>query len=93
MSQVIQLVFWQLIVQYVPIIHINYHRKVQQGQINQLSVAKLSLKVIMNNLNQAVILRTEDGKIGYCNLIGLHFVKQVSQGTFENDWALKKYLK
>ena len=33
----------------------------------KLQVAKISLRVIMNHLNEAVFLRTDEGKLTYCN--------------------------
>ena len=55
-------------------------------------MAKLSLKVVVNSLNEALILRTEDGNIGYCNSQGLRIMKLLSHGLFQNKNKLNKYL-
>lgn len=53
--------------------------------MNQLQVARLSMRVIMNNLNEAIFLRTEDGKLSYCNYLGVKIVQTVCTGLFDND--------
>ena len=52
----------------------------------------MNLKVIINNLNQAIILKTEDDNIGYCNDFGLSIVHSISENLFENDNRVKKYI-
>ena len=47
-----------------------------------MKVAKVSLRVIMNHLNEALFLRTEDGKLSYCNDLGLKIVKKACRESF-----------
>ena len=54
-------------------------------------MTKSSLNVIVNHINDAVILRTEDGNISYCNHLGLSYIKSVSDGIFNSESSLKKF--
>lgn len=45
----------------------------------------MSLKVIVNHLNQAIILKTEDGKVAYCNDVGLNFISSISYNLFHKS--------
>jgi len=50
------------------------------------------LKVIVNHLNEALFLRAEDGKLGYCNELGRKFIHQASKDVSTNNRKLDKYL-
>jgi len=54
------------------------------GTLNQLFVAKNSLKIIVNHFNEGLILRNTDN-IDYCNEMGLRFIYQVSKNIFPNE--------
>lgn len=67
LGMVLMITFFQMFVLYAGCTVIMYFRSQLNRSVAGLQVAKLSLKVIMNNLNSALILRSEDGTIGYCN--------------------------
>lgn len=48
--------------------------------------------MIVNNLNEAIILRNEEGNIGYCNERGLQFIKLLSKGIFKDEEASNLFL-
>lgn len=52
--------------------------------MNQLFVAKNSLKIIVNHFNEGLILRNKDN-IDYCNEMGLRFIYQVSKNILGDD--------
>ena len=60
--------------------------------MSQLSVAKESYKVIVNQLNEAIILRMEDGNLGYCNRQGIRLIKPLTKGLFGTKYQLGKFL-
>ena len=62
-----------------------YFRQLLHGELSKLTVVKMSLNLIVNHINQAVILKTESGSIGFCNQIGLSFIKTISDNIFPND--------
>lgn len=45
----------------------------------------------MNHLNEALFLRTEDGKLSYCNNLGVKIVEQSCKDVFEDDTQLVDY--
>lgn len=61
------------------------------GTMNQLVLAKNSLKIIVNHFNEGLILRNTDN-INYCNEMGLRFIYQVSKNIFPNENQLSNYL-
>lgn len=52
--------------------------------MNQLFVAKNSLKIIVNHFNEGLILRNKDN-IDYCNEMGLRFIYHVSKNILGDD--------
>ena len=70
-----------------------YKGKQVQESINQLSVAKITLKKVVNHLNEALIIRSKNGSIGFCNDLGLRLIRKMSEGLFDNQKALNRYLK
>ena len=52
----------------------------------------MSLEVIINHLNQAIILKTENGNVGYCNDVGLSFIRSIAEKLFEGNLEIGKYL-
>lgn len=86
------LTLFMLLIQYAVVCTISYYRIQSHRSMSQLSVAKLSLKVILNHLNEAIILRSEDGTIGYCNDLGLQLIRKVSKQTMHNDLKLNRFL-
>ena len=50
--------------------------------INQLTVAKLSLRVAVNHMHEAIILRTEGGGIGYLNETAVNLVSRTCRQVF-----------
>ena len=53
-----------------------------------------NFKVIVNSFNEAIISRSENGNIGYCNLHGLSFISSIYKWTNPNDCnqKMQKYL-
>ena len=70
----IKLLFSYYCVQYAAVISIIYLNDKIKVILCQLQVTKLSLRVIVNHLNQALFLRTEDGKLSYSNDIGIKII-------------------
>lgn len=60
--------------------------------MTQLTLAKESLKVIVNELNEAIILRTENGNFGLCNKLGLEILHPLVNKTFPNDDLFNRFL-
>jgi hypothetical protein len=56
-----------------------------------LQVAKQSLKVTMNHLNEGLFIRSEDGTIGYCNELGIKLVDRVCREVFPKIQTLNRY--
>ena len=42
--------------------------------LSQLQIAKLSMRVIVNHLNEAIFLKSEDGRLSFCNDLGIKIV-------------------
>ena len=80
-----------LFIQYVTVIIVKYFRQELHGELSQLTVVKMSLKVIVNHINQAIILKTEKGSIGFCNDFGLSLVKTISNQLFQDDEQLDEH--
>ena len=57
-----------------------------------MQVTKLSMRVIVNHLNEALFLRTEDGQLGYCNELAAKILYQGSKHLFDSDSQIKNYL-
>lgn len=72
------IVILHLIIQYIASYLIIYFRTQLNRLVGQLDVAKMSLSVIINKVNQAIILRTQDGSLGYSNENGIKFLKSIS---------------
>ena len=43
---------------------------------------------MVNNLNEAIFLRTGDGIIGYCNDLGLRYIRSISDDIFPDEQNL-----
>lgn len=78
--------------QYIAVCTILFQRTKVQASINQLSIAKINLKVMINHLNEALILRTEDGRVGYCNNLGLQFISSIASKVFDEEESKRSYL-
>lgn len=91
-GMVLMITFFQSFVQYVGCFLILFFRTQLNISVSELQIAKLSLKVIMNHLNSALIIRQEDGTIGYCNKLGLNIIEKACQGVFPSESKLKRYL-
>lgn len=59
--------------------------------LNQLQVARLTLRVMMNHLNEAIFLLTDDGRLSYCNNLGIKIVKEACSDNFVSDKGFNKY--
>ena len=44
-------------------------------------------------LNEALIVRTEDGNINFCNEIGLKLIKPISERVLKSEDKLESYFK
>lgn len=73
---VILLTFSSLVVQYGVFTIISYMFSKIYLMINQLELARLSLRVIVNHLNEAIFLRSEDGSLCFSNELGIKIIKQ-----------------
>ena len=73
------------ICQYIIVVLAYYLRSKLHMSISQAAIAKESLKVIVNRLNEAIIIKTSNGTIGYSNDIGINIIKSISHGIFNND--------
>ena len=47
----------------------------------------------MSQLNEALILRTTDGSIRYCNEFGLKLIEPISRNVLKTDAKLDSYFK
>ena len=82
MTKVYSLVFLKMILQYTPVCLMWYQLSETNDKINQISIAKLSLRAVTNHLNQAIIVRTEDGLIDFCNDLARRLIDNVTQKAF-----------
>ena len=82
----------QLIIMYTAIVLVIYLRNQNKVNLNKIQVAKISLRVIMNHLNEAVFLRTDEGKLSYCNDHAVRIVEKACSHTFENKRQMDCYL-
>ena len=48
-------------------------------------MAKMSISVVFNHLNEAIFLKSEDGKLSYCNGLAVKILQQTCQNAFENE--------
>lgn len=53
--------------------------------VTQMQVAKLSMRVIINHLNEALFLKSEDGHLSYANDLGTHIIAKTSDHLFNNN--------
>lgn len=58
----------------------------------QLSVAQISLKKVVNHLNEAIILKNKEGNIGFCNDLGIRLIHKVASGAFTNEKSFTSFL-
>ena len=61
--------------------------------MTQLTLAKESIKVIVNELNEAIVLRTEQGNFGFCNFLGLQILLPLAQKTYPEDVSFLQFLR
>lgn len=61
------MVFAQTCVLYTAVYSVKYLNDQMKIVLSQNHLAKLSLRVIVNNLNEAIFLRSNDGSLSYCN--------------------------
>ena len=64
----------QLIIHYIASMTIIFLMNQNKLILSQLQVAKLSMRVLVNHLNEAIFLKCEDGKLSYCNDLGVKIV-------------------
>ena len=76
LAYVFFLTFCTLMVQFGALLVISYMFSKIYLMINQLELAKLSLRVIVNHLNEAIFLRSEDGSLSFSNELGIKIIKQ-----------------
>ena len=55
-------------------------------------MAKLSMRVIVNNLNQALFVRSEHAKLIYCNNLATDIVQSICSNHFKNDNSIERYI-
>ena len=91
LGSVIRLAAMLVLWQYLASVTIIYIIDKNSMIMNQLQVAKLSLRVIMNHLNEALFLRSDDGRLSYCNDLGVKIVKQSCRQAFKSPSQLSKY--
>jgi len=77
-ASVIRVTLIHQFIQYVVLFVVSYFEAKIHLSLGQLAVAKESLRVTVNNLNEAIIIRTQEGIIGYCNAHGLKIVKSIA---------------
>ena len=58
----------------------------------QLQVAKFSMRAIVNHLNEALIVRTEDGQLSYSNDLGIRIFEKACEDVFRNQSSMHRYL-
>ena len=51
-----------------------------------MQFTKLSLRVIVNHLNEALFLRTNDGQLGFCNNLAIKMIKGTCASNFDNHF-------
>ena len=85
MRNVLKMAMLFVLCQYCCYFMILYYRTQLHKSIGQLQLAKESLRVIVNELNEGIILRTEEGNFGFCNKLGLKLIEPVKQDLFPND--------
>ena len=71
LGQILQFGLTKLVLQYIVVLIILYFKTQLQKSVNNLSLAEETLKVIVNELNEAIFLRSENGNLGFGNKIGL----------------------
>ena len=82
---VVLLFVLNLYFQYIVSLTVVYLTDQNKLIMSQLQVARLSLRVIMNHLDEALFLRTDDGKLGYSNSLGVKIVEQSCKEHFESE--------
>lgn len=60
--------------------------------LTQMQVAKLSMRVIINQLNEAIFVKSEDGHLCYSNHLGLKILDKTCIDIIENRKQRKRYL-
>ena len=80
---VVTLALMNMVTQYVLVMLLRYILGKFYKVISQQMLTKLSLKVIVNHLNQAIIIRSDTGRIVFCNHLGLNFIQLISGDLFE----------
>lgn len=88
----VKVTFANILLQYMTLLIITYFQTKLYKSVGQLTVAKESLKVIVNQLNEAIILKTEDGNIGYCNKLGISIIRPIARNYFRSESLLGKFL-
>ena len=54
-------------------------------------MAKLSLRILLNHLNEALFMRADDGRLSYCNNLAAKIVMQSSRHCFDSEKQLYNY--
>lgn len=82
----------QLFGQYIAVTAYVYINNLVKLGLGQLQVAKVSMRMLINHLNEALFLRTDDGKLSYCNDLGIRIIRQACSEMFDSEQKMKKYL-
>lgn len=80
-----------IISQYICTFTIVYLIKKNTLNLNQLQMAKLSLRILLNHLNEALFMRSDDGRLSYCNNLGAKIIKKSSQNCFSSEKQQSDY--
>ena len=73
--QVLKMTMLHMFGTYTVFMVILYKQTKLYNTMSKFSIAKESLKVIINQLNEAIILKNADGTLGFCNEIGIQLLK------------------
>ena len=68
-----------LIMQYSAFFYMSFILTFARNTTNQIKIAKNSLACVVNNLHEALLIKSDGGCLSYCNFIGLKVVKAAGQ--------------
>lgn len=60
--------------------------------MSQLQLIKESLKVTVNELNEAIVMRTSEGNFGFCNSLGQKILQPIAEEEYPNDEKLEQFM-
>lgn len=82
-----------LVFQVIAVISVNYLADKIKLAMSQLIMAKMSMRSLVNHLNEAIFLRIEGTSLSFCNELAIIILKQACQSLFHNDTQQKRYFK